>query len=81
MKADSKTLDDINNERKVNETISRDEEELNLSNKTVPLAETEDLIRQLPKDHVGRNNWLSQYGTSDEAESLRTNRNNPASLA
>ena len=41
----------------------------------------EGLIRQLSSDHDGRNTWLMNYGTSDEAKQLRDKRNlvfNPA---
>lgn len=31
----------------------------------------EGLIRQLPKNHDGRNTWLLNYGVSDEAVELR----------
>lgn len=31
----------------------------------------EGLILQLPKTHEGRNSWLLNYGTKDEAEALR----------
>ena len=33
----------------------------------------EELILQLPKDHNGRNSWLLNYGTSDEAKFIRKN--------
>lgn len=35
----------------------------------------ENLILQLPKDHDGRNTWLLNYGTSEEANGLREQRN------
>ncbi|MBT1704596.1 hypothetical protein KK060_14985 [Fulvivirgaceae bacterium PWU20] len=76
---DKKLLDDINSENRVNEVIARDEEKRNTTEKAIPLAETEDLIRQLPKDHNGRNNWLSQFGISDEAEEIRHGRNESTS--
>ena len=31
----------------------------------------EGLILQLPKDHDGRNSWLLNYGTSEEAQKIR----------
>ena len=31
----------------------------------------EDLIKQLPRDHDGRNTWLLNYGISIEAQNLR----------
>lgn len=34
----------------------------------------ENLILQLPKNHEGRNSWLLNYGTREEAHGLRTNR-------
>ena len=34
----------------------------------------ENLIRQLPEDHEGRNSWLLNYGTSEEAKTLRATR-------
>jgi hypothetical protein len=33
----------------------------------------EGLIRQLPRNHDGRNTWLLNYGISDEAVELRLN--------
>jgi hypothetical protein len=29
------------------------------------------LIQQLPKTHEGRNSWILNYGTSEEAKTLR----------
>lgn len=34
----------------------------------------EGLIAQLPGDHDGRNTWLLNYGTGDEAKALRAGR-------
>ena len=34
----------------------------------------EGLIEQLPADHDGRNSWLMNFGTSEEAEKLRKER-------
>ncbi len=34
----------------------------------------EGLIKQLPKEHDGRNSWLLNYGTSDEAKEIRGKR-------
>ena len=34
----------------------------------------ENLIKQLPIDHDGRNTWLLNYGKSKEAKYLRKNR-------
>ena len=34
----------------------------------------EGLISQLPKDHDGRNTWLLNYGTGDEAVKMRKDR-------
>jgi hypothetical protein len=34
----------------------------------------EGLISQLPGDHDGRNTWLLNYGTSDEAKEMRRKR-------
>ena len=34
----------------------------------------ENLIKQLPTDHDGRNTWLLNYGKSEEAKKLRKNR-------
>jgi len=31
----------------------------------------EGLIQQLPVDHEGRNTWLLNYGTGDEAQQIR----------
>lgn len=31
----------------------------------------EGLIKQLPKDHDGRNTWLLNFGISDEAKTIR----------
>ncbi len=35
----------------------------------------EGLVRQLPRDHDGRNTWLLNYGRGEEAENLRLARN------
>ena len=35
----------------------------------------ENLIKQLPQDHDGRNTWLLNYGFGAEAQSLRSKRN------
>jgi hypothetical protein len=35
------------------------------------IAHAEALILHLPEDHDGRNTWLLNYGTGDEARSLR----------
>ncbi len=37
----------------------------------------EGLISQLPKNHDGRNSWLLNYGTGEEAEALRAKRDLP----
>ena len=37
----------------------------------------EGLILQLPKEHDGRNSWLLNYGTSEEAVALREKRGLP----
>ena len=37
----------------------------------------EGLIRQLPATHDGRNTWLLNYGTSEEAVDLRLKRGIP----
>ena len=57
------TLDQINDETKVNDTISRDEENAG-ANVAGMIQMAEQLIRQLPADHPGRNEWLERYGTS-----------------
>lgn len=37
------------------------------------VGSAEGLIQQLPKDHDGRNTWLMNYGTRQEARELRAN--------
>lgn len=37
------------------------------------VGNAEGLIEQLPKDHDGRNTWLMNYGTRDEAVAIRAN--------
>ena len=37
----------------------------------------EGLIRQLPKEHDGRNTWLMNYGISDEAKEIRKKYHKP----
>jgi hypothetical protein len=64
------TLDKINSEDHVNEIISRDEE-APMKTDTSALQMAEDLIRQLPPSHEGRNEWLRNYGHSDEARKLK----------
>lgn len=64
------TLDKINSEDSVNEIISRDEEASVKSNSPA-LQIAEDLIRQLPVSHEGRNEWLKNYGQSEEARKLQ----------
>ena len=39
------------------------------------VAQAENLIKQLPDDHDGRNSWLMNYGTSLTAQDIRTNDN------
>lgn len=41
----------------------------------------ENLIKQLPEDHEGRNSWLLNYGTGSEAVRLRKERGIKFSLA
>jgi len=41
------------------------------------VAGAEDLIKQLPKGHDGRNSWLLNYGRSREAMDLRDNNESP----
>jgi hypothetical protein len=41
------------------------------------VAWAEELIRQLPSDHEGRNSWLMNYGTGEEAQRLRSERGIP----
>ena len=69
MKPES-TLDKINSEDRVNDTISRDEE-TPLNDATSALGMAEDLILQLPQSHEGRREWLRQFGQSAEAKNLR----------
>lgn len=57
------TLDQINDETKVNDIISRDEENAG-ADVAGMIQLAEHLIRQLPADHPGRNEWLKRYGTS-----------------
>lgn len=38
------------------------------------VKQAENLIRQLPKDHDGRNTWLMNYGIKGEAQVLRADR-------
>lgn len=64
------TLDKINSEDRVNEIISRDEE-ASVKGSSPALHIAEDLIRQLPPSHEGRNEWLKNYGESDEARRLQ----------
>ncbi len=65
------TLDEINDENNINQSISQDEEQFDASSKQAPMAFTEQLIQQLPKNNEGRNKWLMEYGSSDEARTLR----------
>jgi hypothetical protein len=65
------TLQNINSESHVNETISRDEENSSRDNATLALQMAEDLILQLPSSHEGRRQWLKLFGRSDEAKGLR----------
>lgn len=37
-------------------------------------AWAEGLVRQLPTNHDGRNSWLLNFGTSEEAERMREDR-------
>ena len=64
------TLDKINSEDRVNEIISRDEESP-IKQSSPALQMAEDLIRQLPPSHEGRNEWLKNYGESEEARRLQ----------
>lgn len=64
------TLDKINSEDHVNEIISRDEEAVK-GDSSAALQIAEDLIRQLPQSHEGRNEWLRKYGSSEEAVKLQ----------
>ena len=68
---DESTLDRINREDHVNETISRDEESP-VKEDNPAMQQAEDLILQLPTSHRGRRDWLSKYGRSEEARKLRT---------
>lgn len=65
------TLDKINSEDHVNEIISRDEEASVKGDSSAALQIAEDLIRQLPPSHEGRNEWLRKYGSSEEAVKLQ----------
>lgn len=65
------TLDTINSDDHVNETISRDEDRP-LTDSSVALQMAEDLILQLPESHGGRTEWLRRFGHSDAAKALKT---------
>jgi hypothetical protein len=64
------TLDAINSDDHVNETISRDEDRP-LTDSSVALQMAEDLILQLPESHGGRTEWLRRFGHSDAAKALK----------
>ena len=53
-------------------TIKLNKSEIQSNYNRVQYAE--ELITQLPKDHDGRNTWLLNYGTKDEAVELRKKR-------
>lgn len=46
-----------------------------LQSKSTRVNWAEGLIRQLPKDHDGRNSWLLNFGTKPDAAALRQGHN------
>ena len=64
------SLDQINSEEKVNSIISRDEEST-VKDTSAALEMAEELILSLPKEHEGREKWLTLFGHSAEAKNLQ----------
>lgn len=64
------TLEQINDEGKINAVISHDEESA-AKDTGMALEMAEALILQLPQDLQGRDEWLTKFGQSPEAHNLR----------
>lgn len=64
------TLEQINNEEKVNAVISHDEESA-VKDTAMALEMAEALIVQLPEKFLGRAEWLKRFGQLQEAQNIR----------